>query len=193
MRGVYATIHYRHIANSGSSPHARGLHGTTNTIRIRFGIIPACAGFTAGGTSASPYCGIIPACAGFTLHHWEVISASRDHPRMRGVYRSSFHRVNRREGSSPHARGLRHHSHADALEPGIIPACAGFTVQGRKKDDCEAGSSPHARGLRPSHRRSSLAGRIIPACAGFTDSRIIVIPKEKDHPRMRGVYSRLRP
>ena len=152
MRGVYATIHYRHIANSGSSPHARGLHGTTNTIRIRFGIIPACAGFTAGGTSASPYCGIIPACAGFTLHHWEVISASRDHPRMRGVYRSSFHRVNRREGSSPHARGLRHHSHADALEPGIIPACA-----------------------------------------GFTDSRIIVIPKEKDHPRMRGVYSRLRP
>ena len=50
----------------GSSPLARGL--------------PACV-FVAHVTPR-----IIPARAGFTLHHHEIISASRDHPRSRGVY-----------------------------------------------------------------------------------------------------------
>ena len=66
MRGVYHTETTRRVSFHGSSPHARGLPVTGGDGFEWGGIIPACAGFTAGGT----------------VHARKIW----DHPRMRGVY-----------------------------------------------------------------------------------------------------------
>jgi len=111
-------------------------------------------------------------------------------------------------GSSPLARGLR----PDPVDAGhgrrIIPARAGFTLDGgvgvggvgdhpRSRGVYPAlmsrcatarGSSPLARGLL---RRKALvvgAQGIIPARAGFTRGRETQEGGARDHPRSRGVY-----
>ena len=77
--------HLRHF--EGSSPLARGLLlepvGALNSIRI------------------------IPARAGFTSDHPPAPVPERDHPRSRGVYRTTYARFPVETGSSPLARGLR--------------------------------------------------------------------------------------
>ena len=129
---------------------------------------------------------------------------------MRGVYGVYEGGERLAEGSSPHARGLPGGTvHARKI-CWIIPACAGFTppfrvrhfgfqdhprMRGVYGDDGEVrdvayGSSPHARGLRVGVREPAETGRIIPACAGFTPCHCRYIPLCRDHPRMRGVYSR---
>ena len=96
--------------------------------------------------------------------------------------------VNELEGSSPHVRGARFIKSATQDAVGIIPACAGSTVEqlflttvigdhprmcGEHTDlgkivRVQWGSSPHVRGA-PVMRLSGVhrAG-IIPACAGST-------------------------
>ena len=112
-------------------------------------------------------------------------------------------------GSSPLARGLRGHGPARDEFGRIIPACAGFT-QGHRADapgppdhprlrgvykvfgvgpDLRVGSSPLARGLPGVRAAGSAVARIIPACAGFTPRWIGGPRHERDHPRLRGVYS----
>ena len=113
-------------------------------------------------------------------------------------------------GSSPLARGLLVREDASVHEPGIIPARAGFTLSlhksGRFRTDhprsrgvytphipsfgYPKGSSPLARGLRRGRRRRRLRRRIIPARAGFTRPHDHSEPRNKDHPRSRGVYTR---
>ena len=131
---------------------------------------------------------IIPARAGFTLHHHGIYSASRDHPRSRGVY--SPRRPSGRSfcGSSPLARGLRRQTRLGPDPRRIIPARAGFTPRCRdgrcRRSDhprsrgvyagilnaCVSalGSSPLARGLLPPPVHTHGGRGIIPARAGFT-------------------------
>ena len=132
-----------------------------------------------------------------------------DHPRSRGVYASLTPATGRPPGSSPLARGLRHHSPRPGAIPGIIPARAGFTDPGtvfrlRRPDHPRSrgvyaphplpgrlgrGSSPLARGLPPADPAPRPARRIIPARAGFTGPPSGTPRWRSDHPRSRGVYS----
>ena len=91
----------------GSSPHARGALLPQAIMCSLSGIIPACAGSTAGVSTSA--------------------SKSRDHPRMRGEHwcRCSIHGA--RLGSSPHARGAHGYRHRPSQWSRIIPACAGST------------------------------------------------------------------
>ena len=153
---------------SGSSPLARGLPRSTTRCLVRWGIIPARAGFTIRCPPATQHCygssplarglrtlpwvfpicrRIIPARAGFTPGPPAGSGGAADHPRSRGVYaRTRSARVRR------------------------------------------AGSSPLARGLLPAVKRRGASRRIIPARAGFTRAPRRPCGPQKDHPRSRGVY-----
>ena len=172
----------------GSSPLARGLPAWTPRQRPMSRIIPARAGFT--GTARARY------------------RFRADHPRSRGVYRSSAAASTPGSGSSPLARGLlgRIELVRDLL--GIIPARAGFTVDGWALTLClwdhprsrgvygapgwgaaaKTGSSPLARGLRGNVEICHDRFRIIPARAGFTSVPAACPTATWDHPRSRGVY-----
>ena len=50
------------------------------------------------------------------------------------------------------------------------------------------GSSPHTRGARPSASCPPAARRIIPAYAGSTDSAMVSLQSNRDHPRIRGEH-----
>ena len=134
------------------------------------------------------YTRIIPARAGVTDYDGLGWVTKEDHPRSRGVYRRTVPVSDSRAGSSPLARGLLLRTGSLGLDPGIIPARAGFT------DDvptnwawnadhprsrgvypiCVAwamnscGSSPLARGLHLTPGVGVDEGGIIPARAGFT-------------------------
>ena len=172
----------------GSSPHTRGLHVEGEVRGERKGIIPAHAGFTLTAARAS--------------------ESVRDHPRTRGVYRSTQKVLAAYDGSSPHTRGLPRRKTRPWHIHGIIPAHAGFTcailaltlnsgdhprtrgvyaVQDRVAHWI-AGSSPHTRGLPRLAQLEEEAGRIIPAHAGFTAVYCDAVCDTVDHPRTRGVY-----
>ena len=167
-RGVYCYRAAYFVLNPGSSPLARGLPAGAGGVRPRRRIIPARAGFTAGGCVVGV--------------QWP------DHPRSRGVYRWTRGGGYRSWGSSPLARGLHGATYLEVLETRIIPARAGFTATSglpaaRPRDhprsrgvygggcarwDGRAGSSPLARGLRDARTAVNRPARIIPARAGFT-------------------------
>ena len=106
-RGVYPGAKRSQIAYVGSSPLARGLRQHHVRCPVLGGIIPARAGFTASSRNCL-YC-------------------LRDHPRSRGVYRTSVALRVLSCGSSPLARGLRVAIILPFVQSGIIPARAGFT------------------------------------------------------------------
>ena len=167
-RGVYPCPNQRAFEEAGSSPLARGLPPNAAPRPSRAGIIPA--------------------RAGFTRRRRCLRSGRGDHPRSRGVYRRSPPPPATGSGSSPLARGLRHHAVPPAQGPGIIPARAGFTSDDEYESvelgdhprsrgvysnaalvvGSGSGSSPLARGLPggPGPRRPGPG--IIPARAGFT-------------------------
>ena len=111
-------------------------------------------------------------------------------------------------GSSPLARGLLTSDYGMRVNPGIIPARAGFTAQGPGPAGLPAdhprsrgvyldneegevgfqGSSPLARGLPQRRRSRHCPARIIPARAGFTGTGQRPHAGAADHPRSRGVY-----
>ena len=106
-RGVYRDMITEADLPDGSSPLARGLPPGSQRGPGESGIIPARAGFTGA-----------PSCTG---------GVHRDHPRSRGVYRSSGRSPPSRSGSSPLARGLRPLQLPGGGQGRIIPARAGFT------------------------------------------------------------------
>ena len=106
-RGVYDIPAIGATVLSGSSPLARGLLGTVLAVQPLTGIIPARAGFTP--CLMGDRCGL------------------GDHPRSRGVYDLSQHRLAHVTGSSPLARGLPPVRGGLYVMAGIIPARAGFT------------------------------------------------------------------
>ena len=187
-RGVYLYMVWVGRSAGGSSPLARGL--------------PRC------GHRRLDRARIIPARAGFTRAWCSRPSRNWDHPRSRGVYRSSPRPTPGDSGSSPLARGLRrgrlqgHHGH------GIIPARAGFTACLVSTDPSRR-DHPRSRGVyRLSASLAALArdhprsrgvygwrirhapwpAGIIPARAGFTRKPRLVSRLARDHPRSRGVY-----
>ena len=190
-RGVYPAASAGVVQDWGSSPLARGLLEPARRRHSRRGIIPARAGFT-------PPRPTLP-------------QRLPDHPRSRGVYRSTRLRTAAGLGSSPLARGLRRLLRPPRMRSRIIPARAGFTAPptsrcGSSRDhprsrgvyggtipagEAGCGSSPLARGLRPEARLGPPALGIIPARAGFTFFTSQTEPSQKDHPRSRGVYSRM--
>ncbi len=134
----------------GSSPHVRGAQTHLRRVRLRLGIIPACAGSTykhRGSITPNPgssphvrgalvsgwvscfHGGIIPACAGSTIVAVPFYLPSRDHPRMCGEHTPSNRPADFPAGSSPHVRGARGSSAAPKVSSGIIPACAGSTLR----------------------------------------------------------------
>ena len=152
---------------------------------------------------------IIPARAGFTAHRPRRVTRTTDHPRSRGVYLGGRGGVCHWCGSSPLARGLQNEHQDRPVQPGIIPARAGFTRSRawppspstdhpRSRGVYQAdqlhhqhglGSSPLARGLRVRLTGRIVVVRIIPARAGFTARRRSPGAAPPDHPRSRGVYS----
>ena len=114
-------------------------------------------------------------------------------------------------GSSPLARGLPVYLTRGVHGAGIIPARAGFTPRkggerrGRQDhprsrgvypmasyaQSWKSGSSPLARGLPLNREMLALSRRIIPARAGFTHASRPGRSPGRDHPRSRGVYSRV--
>ena len=151
---------------------------------------------------------IIPARAGFTMMRAITASSWRDHPRSRGVYMARLGREEKREGSSPLARGLPHRLGVEFIERGIIPARAGFTLPRlllrrwsrdhlrsrgvysgfSSKSRSMSGSSPLARGLPRAASLVQVRIGIIPARAGFTGPMRGPQRICRDHPRSRGVY-----
>ena len=129
---------------------------------------------------------------------------------MREVYHMVCLVVTEVGGSSPLARGLLICGHGARVQPGIIPARAGFTPCTATRSPPGSdhprsrgvyhpvppgrlpveGSSPLARGLRPGWRPGRRAGGIIPARAGFTEACSRAGLHRSDHPRSRGVYGR---
>ena len=132
--------------------------------------------------------GIIPACAGNTQVAYGRIPNTRDHPRVCGEH---IHRLSRSEeasGSSPRVRGTHNVLVVRIEKDGIIPACAGNTLNrphemrhardhprvcGEHSPDGliaarNEGSSPRVRGTRLANCPDSFGKGIIPACAGNT-------------------------
>ena len=189
MRGEHTKLCDWCDYQEGSSPHARGAHGGMD--------------FTNNGP------GIIPACAGSTSRMETILTAPRDHPRMRGEH-STWHipRLSP-SGSSPHARGAPVYALELTANHGIIPACAGSTLLAdntprhhrdhpRMRGEHHAcldrplaiaGSSPHARGAQCDPLPPWACPGIIPACAGSTPWTNDFHESGWDHPRMRGEHS----
>ena len=176
------------MAGTGSSPLARGLRDEYIDMRQAFRIIPARAGFTVQVALST--------------------KAIRDHPRSRGVYLFAAAFEERRQGSSPLARGLQCRGGPHPGARRIIPARAGFTecpsIPRRRAEDhprsrgvyptvrsgtaAHRGSSPLARGLHSGRGPDRCRLGIIPARAGFTGLRRHPGRGPSDHPRSRGVY-----
>ena len=137
----------------------------------RIGIIPACAGNTACGSSCTP--------------------APGDHPRACGEHGGKAANHADVQGSSPRVRGTQALVHAVDALLGIIPACAGNTrwhsnTCGRLRDHPRVcgehptflpsivalmGSSPRVRGTPFHIAIPAVHLGIIPACAGNTSGR----------------------
>ena len=138
----------------GSSPHVRGA--------------PVCSTCTPRNT------GIIPACAGSTRNPPTRPPLRWDHPRMCGEHETLCSFLQRIRGSSPHVRGAHGLFHSEVPFIGIIPACAGSTLQllqcssfrrdhprmcGEHSSTISSlatptGSSPHVRGAHADGRRA---------------------------------------
>ena len=137
--------------------------------------------------------------------NWRIIPARAGFTARRGLLSAM------NAGSSPLARGLLHLREQVIVGGRIIPARAGFTPQrgtqprhGRDHPRSRGvysqtaryaaghlGSSPLARGLLAVDEGPVGEGRIIPARAGFTTTTPTTGRRRGDHPRSRGVYTRL--
>ena len=129
---------------------------------------------------------------------------------MRGEYLEPYSASNNFIGSSPLARGIHQNSSCASYDLGISPACAGNTyalskcfcqIQNQprlrgeylKWPDQSAirkGSAPLARGILYMSLAVTGVIRISPACAGNTAMVEDSTGDYKDHPRLRGEYSK---
>ena len=137
-----------------------------------------------------------------------TMSAKRDHPRMYGEHYKHRGSITPNPGSSPHVRGALFWCSGVCPDSGIIPACAGSTVDhfvvGLERGDhprmcgehlpriftppLRPGSSPHVRGAPDRLRPINPFLGIIPACAGSTGATTSVACLPRDHPRMCGEH-----
>ena len=135
---------------------------------------------------------------------------SRDHPRLRGEYHYICQTRTKRWGSPPLARGIQLWRQPSNLESGITPACAGNTTPSHDRNACLRdhprlrgeysmkkkkqakiiGSPPLARGIRHYLKIKHNHRRITPACAGNTSHVRVRTSATRDHPRLRGEYTK---
>ena len=147
MRGEHCRELVSYTMWQGSSPHARGARPARHGDRDWPGIIPACAGSTRlrvlqqgdhprmRGEHQWHYTlpfgtqGSSPHARGARARPARRTTCPRDHPRMRGEHRLACSMPIERQGSSPHARGALRDADGNRVNLGIIPACAGSTIQ----------------------------------------------------------------
>ena len=150
----------------GSSPRARGARSWRRPTPWLSGIIPACAGSTHTGispiwcprdhprvrgehdASTSNSVGVTgssPRARGALVGSGAVVDGRVDHPRVRGEHASWMAILRDPKGSSPRARGARVERPLGDLCVGIIPACAGSTLDLRKHV-FDMGDHPRVRG-----------------------------------------------
>ena len=171
------------------------------------GLIPACAGQTAGrvrvgslNAGSSPRVrgrlaghvgdavrwGLIPACAGQTVRVFWCPLLAGAHPRVCGADYTRGLITAESKGSSPRVRGRRLHELVGVLHAGLIPACAGQTAAAGAWR-CPHGAHPRVCGA---DCRSEAAGRapagLIPACAGQTRMSRSCRRSTRAHPRVCG-------
>ena len=137
-----------------------------------------------------------------------MLTAQKDHPRIRGEHRPRGFRSAPGPGSSPHTRGALCRSLLTVSVSRIIPAYAGST--GRRSTGCcgcrdhprirgehrldipwpqaMQGSSPHTRGAHLHPIDIGFQLRIIPAYAGSTRTSQDPCAANRDHPRIRGEH-----
>ena len=134
----------------------------------------------------------------------------RDHPRLRGEYNDWNTDKATEQGSPPLARGIPLYLSDEDKEMGITPACAGnttmeATLQLGIRDHPRLrgeylvshgfsgsgkGSPPLARGILAVINTDKFGVRITPACAGNTWCRKGKRRSIRDHPRLRGEYTK---
>ena len=107
IRGEHATSTATTNLGNGSSPHTRGAH------RLPLDELTLER--------------IIPAYAGSTCRRSRQLTASADHPRIRGEHEMTLHKNGLVVGSSPHTRGAPLPPSAPPRRLRIIPAYAGST------------------------------------------------------------------
>ena len=159
-------------ALTGSSPLARGLRQL--------------GGLDVDGSR------IIPARAGFTWRTRSARTRGPDHPRSRGVYKSTVLNIVQQLGSSPLARGLLVEHLSSGPHVGIIPARAGFTSRTRARTT-SCSDHPRSRGV---YDFRDLVGfreaGSSPLARGLPGGRPLAAAPRSDHPRSRGVYALLK-
>lgn len=87
IRGEYVHSATFVVYDSGSPPHARGIHKAMRNGKHLMGITPACAGNTEIGSPGMALAG--------------------DHPRMRGEHKGKGKKGMNRSGTPPHTRGIQ--------------------------------------------------------------------------------------
>ena len=107
IRGEHCQLPGDRDKVSGSSPHTRGARTPV--------------------TATSTWPRIIPAYAGSTAIVDFSITATGDHPRIRGEHAAPPGTILQTRGSSPHTRGARDDIVVRLVHVGIIPAYAGST------------------------------------------------------------------
>ena len=152
---------------TGSSPRVRG----TPDIKLVLGEVG----------------GIIPACAGNTNYKSYALRKAWDHPRVCGEHDLLNYVDARRLGSSPRVRGTLVEGVPSVLNIGIIPACAGNTVDSAWSAGA-CGDHPRVCGEHfYEMNRKDQYPRIIPACAGNTDAGdYLTTGQSGSSPRVRG-------
>ena len=153
---------------------------------------------------------ITPACAGSTSHTDSNHGRCKDHPRLRGEYAFWFLIACPDKGSPPLARGVLVKEAKIKHMPRITPACAGSTCRQllhtfSAKDHPRlrgeylrlhkllmpaTGSPPLARGVPILSSPLGRFPRITPACAGSTVVLLWLEVDIRDHPRLRGEYTK---
>ena len=211
-RAGFTVEHERDHRRGGDHPRSRGVYRRSLPPGPdRRGSSPLARGLQHHQPKGTAMTGIIPARAGFTIPSFLGRFFTTDHPRSRGVYSISWCARGRSAGSSPLARGLLACGWPPERWTRIIPARAGFTVlwdpvflgaedhprsrgvysMRSPKRIAGLGSSPLARGLLVVRSCAVLLLGIIPARAGFTTGPLRPCSAAWDHPRSRGVYSRM--
>ena len=133
---------------------------------------------------------ITPAYAGNTPDEHVEGMATEDHPRLRGEYLKIAITQLTDKGSPPLTRGIQDRIALIADPCGITPAYAGNTAAVTPLAVPPWGSPPLTRGILAVLLAVNFRIRITPAYAGNTYNLWCLRAKGKDHPRLRGEYSR---
>ena len=150
----------------GSSPRVRGAGSKVLHNAHIIGIIPACAGSSAGLGSSCP--------------------ARWDHPHVCGEQWVSIDYGITNPGSSPRMRGAAYLGHEQLGQTGIIPAHAGSRLHPWTSLTSSTGSSPRMRGAEVDGVAERHDLGIIPARAGSRRYGWSWMDGAQDHPRACG-------